>query len=88
MAKGGGKPGEYSAGRGTPARTHLGESKDLSVGETARVGRILAHETSSAPFADGETGDGSGTFQTDAYKRAAVRTNEYSDEIGEIGEEV
>ena len=37
-------PGEYTAGRGTPARTHLGENKKLSPGERARVERIRAHE--------------------------------------------
>lgn len=72
------KPGEYTAGRGTPARVHDGSSKDLSPGEQARVARITAQRTGVTPGPVSEVA---------AYKEAAELTNQYSEEV-DFGEEV
>ena len=42
------KPGEYTAGRGTPARVHDGSSKDLSPREQAGVARSAAERDGGA----------------------------------------
>lgn len=73
-------PGEYTAGRGTPARRHTGEPKGLTVGEQARVIRTTAHET-------GRVTEGS-RAEPNAIKRASTKTNRYSEEMESFGEEV
>lgn len=70
--------GEYTAGRGTPARKHDGSSKDLSPREQARVARITAQRTGVKPGTVAETA---------AYKEASLLTNKYSEEV-DSGEEV
>lgn len=76
-------PGEYTAGRGTPARRHDAEPKDLSPGERARVARIRAQQTGGL---DPRT-DLDGSVAEAMDSEAAIRTNFYS-ESGELDEEV
>lgn len=79
-------PGEYSAGRGTPARKHTGDSKELSPGEKARVARITAMRTGQAD--PGGLGDPKGLADEAAMKDADLLTNNYASEMEDFGEEV
>ncbi len=76
-------PGEYTAGRGTPARTHLGENKTLSPGERARVERIRAQESGGL---DDRT-DLDGSARKNAESIVDSKTNLYGREA-DLSEEV